>query len=62
MKIPYDKIRKLRELILEETKNQFGAVLNVDHHILVEHRLQSALLAGLDDVDVSKEKGNFNKK
>lgn len=51
----YKQIQKMREALLEETKESFG-LLNVEHHKLVEMRVQTAIMAGLIDNDIDKEK------
>lgn len=60
MSIKYDDIAAARELILSEIKASFpGIPLSVDHYILVEHRLQTLIDAGLlegTDAEVTSSK------
>lgn len=58
MAISYDykKIQEMRGLLFEEMKQQFGPILNIEHLKLLEMRLQTAIMAGLMDQDIRKEK------
>jgi hypothetical protein len=51
----YKKIQLMRESLTEEAKLSFPSI-TVEVLILVEHRLQTAIMAGLfdDDVDMKK--------
>lgn len=51
----YKQIKKMREDLFEELKDSFG-ILNVEHHKLLEMRVQTAIMAGLMDNDIEKEK------
>lgn len=56
----YKKIRKLRESLTEEVSAQ-TSILTVDHLKLIEMRVQTAIMADLDDDEVEKERSNFKK-
>lgn len=60
MTYTYAKLRKIRDLLWEELKEE---TINpsVEHKILVEHRLQSIIMAGLDENGVALEKDKFKK-
>lgn len=55
----YDNLRKMRELIIQEIAAQFGGLITLEHYILAEHRLQSAIVAGFGYEDIQTEKKNF---
>lgn len=57
----YSEIRKIRDLVLDEMKNEVG-ILTVDHLILAEMRVQTIILAGADEEKVKKEKPQWQKK
>lgn len=57
-KLSYKKIRKLRQILTDEL-GATSPALTVEHLKLVELRVQTALLAGLDDDEVSKEEEEF---
>ena len=47
----YEKLQKLRDLIISEMRESFPT-MTTEHYMLVEMRLQSVIMAGLDDTDV----------
>ena len=49
----------MRDSLFEEMKESFG-ILNIEHHKLVEMRVQTAIMAGLLDNDIDKEKKKLN--
>ena len=51
----YKKVQELRNLLTDEISNH-STVMTVEHLKLAEMRLQTAIMAGLDDRDVDKEK------
>ncbi len=51
----YKQIQKMRATLFEEMKESFG-IVNIEHHKLVEMRVQTAIMAGLVDQDIDKEK------
>lgn len=57
----YKSIQKIRGLIIDELKQEFPIFLP-EHYILVEHRLQTLLMAKLTDTDMEAEKSNWKKK
>lgn len=59
--LSYKKIRELRKLIWSEIESEFKAI-SVEHYMLAEMRLQSVIMAGLDDDDVKVEKISWQKK
>lgn len=50
----YKKIQEMRSMLMEEMKQTFPT-LTVEVLMLVEQRLQSAIMAGLLDVDIKEE-------
>jgi len=50
----YKKIQEMRAMLLEEVKEIFPTQ-TVEVHMLVEQRLQSAIMAGLLDADIKEE-------
>lgn len=51
----YKQIQKMREALFQEMKDSFG-VLTIEHFKLLEMRIQTAIMAGLIDQDIDKEK------
>lgn len=53
----YKKIKLLREILIEEMKEEVGmSHITIDHMRLVEDRIQTLIMANvIDDVDIKKE-------
>ncbi len=49
----YKKIQKMREALIDELKLLFPT-MNAELYTLVEHRLQTAIMAGLFDDQVKR--------
>lgn len=57
--LKYRQVQVLRELLIDEMASQIPH-LTVDHLILVEHRLQTLMMAGVIDFDdIKKEVKNI---
>jgi hypothetical protein len=50
----YKKIQEMRAILIEEIKTQFPAI-TVDVLMLVEQRLQTAVMGNLFDTDIKEE-------
>jgi hypothetical protein len=54
----YKRLLGLRKLLMEELKSEFGVViLTLDHLALIEQRLQTVLMANLDEKDDKRISG-----
>lgn len=60
IKFTYKKIRKLRKTLTEEVAATVP-MLTTDHLMLVEMRVQTAIMADIDDGEVEKERNNFKR-
>lgn len=62
MTYTYEDIQDMRKLLIEEITTQIVGGLSVDHLILVEHRLQTMVMAelGKDDVEAVKDDFQIN--
>lgn len=58
--ITYKQIQLMRELLIEELSTQFSYV-GVPQLELVELRLQTLIMAGLDRDDIAMERNNFKR-
>lgn len=61
MYINAQKINKLRKVLAEEAVVEFG-ILNVEHWRLVEMRLQTLLMVGLEEGDIKDVEDNKKRK
>lgn len=57
----YKEIRELRKLIIDEIASS-AINFTVEHLKLAESMVQTILMAGLNPVDVAKEKSQWQKK
>lgn len=57
----YKKIREIRALCIEEIASDITN-LTTEHIKLAEMRVQTIIMAGLDETDIVKEKSKWQKK
>lgn len=60
LNLTYGEIRLLRNLMIEELSTQFSR-LGVEHMILIEHMIQTIILAKISKESVGDERLNFKK-
>lgn len=58
LNLSYAEIRLMRELLVEELRPTYTSI-TVQHMILIEHMLQTIIMAGLNTKDVEAERKHF---